>query len=1210
MGQQVLAADATKRNSSYVVLANNMGVVTQAGDFYYEKSGQARPDASGLNRSQTLIHKSGSDYIRAPNGKERLIRTLRPNGQTVLTALGRTFFKDKVSEYIVHIPVLIQGTRSNGNSYSRVSTLPVDQVGLGQIMVSQTLSPVERVAEVKKKVLANLLGSGAVVGAGGRQTLMEISGEAFQLDRDGQWLISELTTEVGNAGAVTTEARIMERLGGLRNAAAHLPYPDQILEEALVDHGDFLCVPRQLGILLGKSLAEMCESFDDLLGTEAWREDGISGKTLKKWCCLRGHPFFFVSCDVSGAELLLMHDPPVKRGRALAGCSFDGHFYMYRSARCVANWHLKNGTTDKTVVQQECRSALPPMAEWKEWDGKIEAGHFFTRDLTFTRRRLLENGVSPKVTLRGCSEIGGLTVQVGRKICVIREQISDRNRIQAWLEKLPRDVAWCGERLPALVQKVFFELLRAERRTPSVAERAGLLAKQEGRCADCGATLEHIEWDHVCPLQQCVQGAPQIFRALCPSCHLEKTLAEGSQNRTLTSTFSKSVWDAYVTSARAPPLVYKAHEQEKELYELDVRRCRRSAMVYSAHDFPVFSVYDSVRRAVPGTLCDFTFVALKQGRRSALNLLPWAGPMWYHRVAVEHMLHYGICVWSDCLWSLEATSHIPKEVLQEPLRIMEEAWGDNKDLAKFTVNALVGLWATTPSCVYTVVTTKNSTDSGGAMLKRIVVYGDEDCEMTHDFISAKRVLLNTSTRPIHDQIMATEATRMAQLVFILRTLGVPQRSIADIKTDAITLVCTKKRKTELAEVATTRFADLPLLRRKYNHCVGQAFLDDSGVVPAGCSSEDTVFRYSEEAKPLQGIYKRPFRDVEEPTMLEPWRDLTQESAIKAVLGGKGLLLQGAPGTGKTFLLRELIEALRDAGKRVSVVAKTHVATKNIGCDAVTCDHWVRKHVRAGTCDCEILVVEELSQVDCQLWADLALVRIKGVQFICCGDFAQFAAVAESWAGCPVQEGALQNSDMLSEMCGGNRLTLTENRRSDAKLFEFYTGLKCGSPEVRPVKEALFEARALFPKTKLLPDFTLTMSHKRRVVINKTHNQFHKPVGAIYIMAPPETRAGNQPQSMWVWPGLRVIGAGAKCLKGLMYTIRSVTEEAVLLDGITLTHPEAVKSLRLAYAMTFASCQGLTLAGRLRLETDSVHMTTRHLYVGISRATAADLVEVV
>jgi hypothetical protein len=45
-------------------------------------------------------------------------------------------------------------------------------------------------------------------------------------------------------------------------------------------------------------------------------------------------------------------------------------------------------------------------------------------------------------------------------------------------------------------------------------------------------------------------------------------------------------------------------------------------------------------------------------------------------------------------------------------------------------------------------------------------------------------------------------------------------------------------------------------------------------------------------------------------------------------------------------------------------------------------------------------------------------------------------------------------------------------------------------------------------------------------------------------------------------------------------------------------------------LTYASCQGLTLPGRLRLETGSPNMTLRHLYVGVSRATAADLVEVI
>ncbi len=1038
-----------------------------------------------------MIHKRGSDYIQAPNGKQRLLRTLRPNGSTVLTALGKTFFKDKYSEYVVHIPVLITGTRSNGNNYSRTSTLPVDQLGLGRIVSSQGLSPTERVAEVKKKVLAGLLGAGGVVGAGGRQTLMEVSGEAFQLRRDGQWLISELSTSVNEQGAVTTEARIMQRLGGLRNAAAHLPYPEQILEEAFVEHNDFLCVPRQIGILLGRSLAEMCASFDDLLGKTTWRVDGICAKTLKKWCALRGHPMFFVS----GAQLVLMHEPPVKRGRALAGVAFNGHFYMYKSARCVANWTLNDAPTDKLVVQQECRSSLPQMCEWKEWAGVVEPGHFFTTDLTFTRRQLLESGCSPKVTLRGSTEVGGLTIPVGRKVCVIRERIDDRERIEAWLQKLPREIPWCGERLPALAQKVFFELLRAERRTPSAAEKEQLLARQDGRCTECGGIFDgDVEWDHVVPLQQSVRGSAQIFRALCASCHLDKTLAEGSQTRTLTSTFSKPVWDAYASSARPPPLVWRVHEQERELFELDVRRCRRSAMAYAAHDFPVFSPYDSVRKVVPGELCDFTFVALRPGKRNALSLLPWVGPMWYHRCAVEHLLHYGICQWSDCLWSLEATSHIPKECLQEPLRIMEEAWGEERDLAKFAVNALVGLWATTPSCVYTVVTSSSSTDGEGALLKRIIDYGDG--ETTVDHIKATKVLQNSSMRPIHDMIMATEATRMAQLAFILQALGVPQRDIADVKTDAITMVCTRKRKLELEAVVTT-FAELPFLRRKYQKCDGQAFLDDNGVTPAGCDSEERVFRYSEKAKALEGIYKTPRRDCEEPVEAEAWKDITQETATAGVLKGDSLLLLGAPGVGKTFLLRELIVMLREAGKRVDVVAKTHVATKNLGCDAVTADHWVRKHVRAGGFNCQVLVIEELSQIDVQIWADLALVRMKGVQVICCGDFAQFQAVAESWAGCSVMEGALQNSDLLLEMCEGNRLTLTENRRSDAILFDFYTGLAD-----RSIQEVLVEAKALFPKTRLIPDVTLTMSHKRRVVLNKMHNQWHKPAHAIYIQAPP------------------------------------------------------------------------------------------------------------
>jgi hypothetical protein len=300
--------------------------------------------------------------------------------------------------------------------------------------------------------------------------------------------------------------------------------------------------------------------------------------------------------------------------------------------------------------------------------------------------------------------------------------------------------------------------------------------------------------------------------------------------------------------------------------------------------------------------------------------------------------------------------------------------------------------------------------------------------------------------------------------------------------------------------------------------------------------------------------------------------------------------------------------------------------QNIGCEAVTADHWVRKHVRAGGVHCSVLVVEELTQIDVQLWADLALCRFKGVQMILCGDFGQFGPVCEHWAGCAVTEGALENSQMLHEMCGGNKLVLTENKRSDARLFDFYTNLG------DDLQSALRRAKQLFPRTKREASYTLTMSHARRQAVNKLRNRqeymqrFAKrgpgPSQAVFVKAPPPTRSGNQPQDMWLWPGLQLIGAGGLCKKGLFYEVAEVdvddnavhvhlpNEKTVKLTcGLRLTHDQAARSLRLSYGLTYASCQGLTLRGVVRLETDSPNFTLKHLYVGISRATGAEWVEV-
>ena len=154
------------------------------------------------------------------------------------------------------------------------------------------------------------------------------------------------------------------------------------------------------------------------------------------------------------------------------------------------------------------------------------------------------------------------------------------------------------------------------------------------------------------------------------------------------------------------------------------------------------------------------------------------------------------------------------------------------------------------------------------------------------------------------------------------------------------------------------------------------------------------------------------------------------------------------------------------------------------------------------------------------------------------------AVKDTWVGCPVTAG-LERSDLMRELCRSNRVTLTENRRSDPALFEFYTSLRVGTDGERQLAAALHEARLIFPVTDEPAKYTLCISHANRRAVNAAANLREKPERAVLITSP--VRSETQ-QDMWLWPGLEVIGAGGKALKGLLYTVATVDVESVQLEG--------------------------------------------------------------
>ena len=58
-------------------------------------------------------------------------------------------------------------------------------------------------------------------------------------------------------------------------------------------------------------------------------------------------------------------------------------------------------------------------------------------------------------------------------------------------------------------------------------------------------------------------------------------------------------------------------------------------------------------------------------------------------------------------------------------------------------------------------------------------------------------------------------------------------------------------------------------------------------------------------------------------------DAQQQAALDLIRQGHSLVVVGAPGTGKSWLIKEAVQILRGSGKNVAITASTGIAADNL-----------------------------------------------------------------------------------------------------------------------------------------------------------------------------------------------------------------------------------------------------------------------------------------
>ena len=221
--------------------------------------------------------------------------------------------------------------------------------------------------------------------------------------------------------------------------------------------------------------------------------------------------------------------------------------------------------------------------------------------------------------------------------------------------------------------------------------------------------------------------------------------------------------------------------------------------------------------------------------------------------------------------------------------------------------------------------------------------------------------------------------------------------------------------------------------------------------------------------------------------------MVEEKALEIVQTGESCHIDGAAGTGKTWLANCVRNVLDQKNIRYLALAPTNKAARLIGGKTIHSLYYKFKHSKKALFGAlqgiEYIFIDEVSMM-CEMFYQL-FIMIKRtfpvIKFIIIGDFRQLAPVCDTWSGTDYK-----NSAALFSLCKGNRFQLTKCRRSDSILFDLCKNVKMVNVSQFPVKKLTY--------------LNLAYKHSTRIAVNhKCMERFLSETGSDYIEIPKDVK---------------------------------------------------------------------------------------------------------